>query len=105
MIPEWLPLFITNYTTIMGDFWNWATQGYNITLGVLFYPMFLGGVIGYVYTKQQSVVAAAVAILVIVTAFVGLFAGNDAVVMFLHLLVAFIISGLLLLFLIRVRGR
>ena len=102
---SWLPLLVTNYTEIMGDFWNWSTQGYTISLGVLFYPLFFFGVIGYIYTKQQSVVAASVAILAIITAFAGLFAGNDLVVMVLHLLVAFIISGLLLLFLIKVRGR
>lgn len=105
MILSLLPLLITNYTDIVGDFWGWSTQGYTISLGLLFYPIFFFGVIGYVNTKQQSVVAAAVATLVIITAFADLFAGNDVIVMGLHLMVAFIISGLLLLFLIKVRGR
>jgi len=104
MIPEWLPVLITNYTTIMGDFWTWTTKGYITSIGLLFYPIFLGGIIGYIYTKQQSVVAAAVTILVLVTALTGLFT-DDIILMFLHLLVALIISGLFLMFVIKVRGR
>jgi len=106
MFLDLLPLLVTNYTEVIGDFWNWSLQGYFASVGLLFYPIFFGGVIGYVYTKQQSVVAAAVAILVIITAFAGIFADADTVVvMVLHLMTAFIISGLFLIFIIKVRGK
>jgi hypothetical protein len=58
-----------NWTNITGGYVEWATQGYVIALGFLFWPLVFTGVIGYVYLKQQSLVAAVAVILIIFAVF------------------------------------
>jgi len=48
---------------------EWSTHGYVMALGFFFWPLVFTGIIGYVYLKQQSLVAAAMAILILFAAF------------------------------------
>ena len=66
--------------------------------------MFEGWVnLGYIYFKQQSVIAAAVAILVIMAGLGSAFVGLNPFVEFLLIIVTLVITGLLLMFLTRIR--
>lgn len=58
-----------NFTNITSGYIEWATQGYVIALGFILWPLVFTGVIGYVYLKQQSLVAAVAAILIIFAVF------------------------------------
>jgi len=95
---------ISNFTEITSNLTKWSLQGYETTLGVVFYAIVFSAIIGYVYLKQQSAVAAVAVILIIVTAFGVILTGLDPWVNFLYLIVAFTITGLILIFVIRKRG-
>jgi hypothetical protein len=82
---------------------QWSMQGYTTALGFFVWPIIFIGVITYVYLKNQSVVAASIAILIIVTAFSDTFIDVPALYTFLHVLVALIIAGLFLVFFTKMR--
>lgn len=92
-----------NWTYIMENFISWSTQGYVNVVGFFFWPIMFSAVIGYIYIKQQSVVAAAVAIIILFGAFAasGIFAGVEIIVQFFQVMVALAITGLVLLFVAR----
>jgi len=96
---------ITNFTDLINGtgIIGYATQGYITTMGFFFYPLFFSGIIGYVYMKQQSLVALAVVILIVFTLFGDLFLGVTMFVILMHIITALIISGLILGFLIYIR--
>lgn len=73
-------------------------QGYVNALGFFVWPILFMAVIGYIYLKQESVVAAAVATLILSAAFVGtnLFAGVEVLVQFLQIVVALAFTGLII---------
>lgn len=98
-----LPVLVVNYTYIMGDLFNWSMQGYVNAMGFFLWPFIFSVVIGYVYLKQQSAVAAAVATLIIFAAFGEYLMGVDIWVSLMHLLVALTITGLVVVFLTRIR--
>lgn len=92
-----------NWTYIMENFIAWSTQGYTNVVGFFFWPIMFSAVIGYIYIKQQSVVAAAVATIILFGAFAtsGVFAGVEIIVQFFQIMVALAFTGLVLLFVAR----
>ena len=97
---------MNNITYIMENFWAWSTQGYIDTVGYFFWPIMLSAAIGYIYLKNQSVIAAVVAILLFLAAFgsSGIFIHLSPFVMILQLIVTISLTGLVVLFLSRWRN-
>ena len=93
-------LLLTNFTTIMQDFWNWSFQGYTNVVGFFFYPIIFSAIIGYIYLKNQSALTATVAILLFFGAFgaTGVFADVPYLVMAFQLIVTVVSAVLVLLF-------
>jgi len=79
-------------------------QGYHTALGAFVWPLIFCGVIGYVYLKQQSYVAAAVAAMIIISVFGNYMTGMETFMSILWILVALAITGLFLIFLSKRRG-
>jgi hypothetical protein len=73
-------------------------QGYSTVFGIFLWPLLFMGVIGYVYLKQQSFVAAAIAVMIIVSVFGNILMGVTEVVILLYLFVSLAMTGLLLVF-------
>jgi len=97
---------ITNFSEIINGtgIINYSMQAYIGIFGVFTYPLIFCGVIGYVYMKQQSVIAAAVVTLILFAAF-DLVAGVEIFVMVMHIFVAIAVGALFLLFFSRWRNR
>ena len=100
---------MNNFTYIMENFMNWSMQGYTNVLGVsvgggFVWAFIFSIVIGYVYIKNQSVVAAAVAALIIFTVFADALLDIPEFVMVIHITVALIFTMLLLIFISKYRG-
>lgn len=93
-----------NFTYWINNFWSQVMYGYNMVLGAFVWPIMFGGVIGYIYLKNQSFVSAAVGILIVVAAFSNAWIGMDILVNILFILVALALTGLLLLFLAKRRN-
>lgn len=96
---------ITNYTDLINGtgLLDYSMQAYVTIFGVFTYPLIFCGIIGYVYMKQQSVIAASVATLILFAAFdVGVL-GADVFVMIMHILVTIAVGSLFLLFFARWR--
>jgi len=92
-----------NWSYWMQNFMEQAFLGYENVFGYLFYPILFTGIIGYVYLKNQSYVAAAVATLIIFAAFGDAFMGVQLWVSLMHILVSLALTGLLLIFLTKIR--
>ena len=93
-----------NFSYIQSHLVEWSLQGYVNSLGYFFLPLMFCAVIGYVYFKQQSYVAAVIAALVLFSVFGEAMLGVEVFTMFLHLVVALVVSILFLVFLTRRRG-
>ena len=89
---------ITNYTDIINGtgIIEYSMSAYVGILGVFTYPLIFCGIIGYVYLKQQSVVAVAVATLVLFTAF-DVATGVEGFIMMLHIFITIAVGALFLL--------
>lgn len=96
---------ITNFTELVNGtgILDYSMQAYVEILGVFTYPLIFCGIIGYVYMKQQSVVAAAVATLVLFAAFDSVIFGAGIFVTIMHILVTIAIGALFLMFFTRWR--
>lgn len=96
---------ITNFSELINGtgIINYSMQAYIGILGVFTYPLIFCGIIGYVYTKQQSVIAAAVATLVLFAAFDAVILGVGIFVTVVHILVTIAIGALFLMFFTRWR--
>ena len=96
---------VTNFTELINGtgIINYSMQAYVGILGVFTYPLIFCGIIGYVYMKQQSVIAAAVATLVLFAAFDVLIMGAGVLVMVMRILVTISIGALFLMFFTRWR--
>jgi hypothetical protein len=73
--------------------------GYQTALGFFVWPLIFSAVIGYVYLKQQSFVAAAVAAMIIISAFGNYLMHMETWVIIMYILVSLAITGLVLIFL------
>lgn len=76
-------------------------SGYADILGVFMWPFFFAVIIGYVYVKQESLVAAAIATLIIFAAFGDILMGASIFSMIMHIAVSLIFTGLVLLWISR----
>ena len=95
---------VTNFSELINGtgLLNYSMQAYVGILGVFTYPLIFCGIIGYVYMKQQSVIAAAVTTLILFTAF-DVVAELPIFVMVMHILVTIAIGALFLMFFTRWR--
>ena len=93
-------LLLTNFTTIMENFWEWTLQGYINAVGFLFYPIVFSAIIGYIYLKNQSALSATIAILLFFGAFgaTGVLANVPALMMVFYLITTLVSGVLVLLF-------
>ena len=95
-----------NFTYIMENFWTWSLQGYSTTLGFFFWPIVLSGIIGYIYLKNQSAMAATVAILLFMAAFAttGIWTDIGPFVMILQIIVTLTSATLVVIFISKWRA-
>jgi hypothetical protein len=93
-----------NFSYWQQHFFELAMQGYETVLGVFLWPLLFMGVIGYIYLKQQSLVAASIVILIFICAFGNVFFGVDELMILLYLFVSLTFTGLLLVFLTKRRN-
>lgn len=77
---------------------------YEAVLGMFFWVIIFTGIIGYVYVKQQSYVAAAVASLILISALANYLYGVSAWMNMLTILMALAFTGLLLIFISKRRN-
>jgi len=89
---------ITNFSDLINNTGviDYSMSAYVGILGVFTYPLIFCGIIGYVYMKQQSVIAASVATLILFTAF-DIATGVETFIMILHIFVTISIGALFLL--------
>lgn len=76
-------------------------SGYVTVMGVFVWPIIFVAIIGYVYLKQQSLTVAAIAALIIFAVFGNALIGVDILINFLYIAVSLIVTGVVLLFIIR----
>lgn len=95
---------MTNFTELINGtgIIDYSMQAYVGILGVFTYPLIFCGIIGYVYMKQQSIIAAAVATLILFTAF-DITTGVEPFIMIMHIFVTIAVGSLFLLFFSRMR--
>ena len=95
---------ITNFSDIINGtgIIDYSMQAYIGVLGVFTYPLIFCGIIGYVYMKQQSVIAAAAATLILFTSF-DIVTQVPIFVMVMHIFVTIAIGALFLMFFTRWR--
>jgi len=94
-----------NFTYWQQHLIEFSIRGYVDVVGFFFWSILFTGVIAYIYVKNQSAVAAAVAILIIFAAFTGtgIFLEVPFFVMFFQAIVAVSLAGLVVVFLMRRR--
>jgi len=88
-----------NFTYWQQHLFEQIMYGYNAVLGLFVWPLIFTAVIGYVYLKQQSFVAAAVAAMIIIAVFGNYMVGMEIWVSLMYILVALAITALFLMFL------
>ena len=91
---------ITNFTDLINGtgIIDYSMSAYINILGAFTYPLIFCGIIGYVYMKQQSVIAASVATLILFAAFNTAILGVDIFVTVMHILITISIGALFLMF-------
>ena len=98
-----------NFTYIQEHLVSWSMQGYETVLGGFVYPLIFTAIIGYVYLKQQSAVAASIGILIILAAFgpilINYAAGVAIWVTIMEIIVFLSITALVLIFFTKWRNR
>lgn len=94
----------TNFTYWQEHLMEQIMLGYHIALGLFVWPLIFMAVIGYVYFKQQSYVAAAVAAMIIVSVFGNYMVGMEIWISLMYILVALAVTALFLIFLTRRRN-
>lgn len=77
---------------------------YEAILGVFAWVLIFSGIIGYVYLKQRSYTAAAVAALVIVTVFTNYWYGVETWLTIIYIFTALAFTALLLIFISKRRN-
>jgi len=92
-----------NFTWIQQHFVEWTMSGYTTVLGVFVWPLIFTGIIGYVYLKNQSLVIAVAAILMIMAVFGNALVGVDVWINLLYVFSAIVIAVLFLIFFVRRR--
>lgn len=94
---------IHNFTYIQQHLIEWSLQPYINIFGFFFYPLLFMVIGGYIYLKQQSVVAWAVGMLIFIVAFGNTFMEVSILVTFLQITVSLVFMGLMLVFITKIR--
>jgi len=92
-----------NWTYISQNLVEWSLQPYITAMGFLFWPTMFSAVIGYVYLRNQSLVSAAIISLILFGVFGNLLMNVDLWISTMQILISLIITGLVLVFLTRMR--
>lgn len=94
-----------NFTYFIENFWDYTLQGYITSMGYFWYPLVIGGIIGYIYVKTQSVLVFSVGTLLIFVGYAStnIFANVGIFTILLQIIVTLSIAGLIVLFLSRWR--
>jgi hypothetical protein len=94
-----------NVSYIMGNFMSWSMQGYTTALGFFVWPIIFAGVIGYIFIKNSSALSASVAIIILFACLAGTgwIAGVPVLALFLQVVVALSITGVIVFLLTRRR--
>ena len=95
---------LNNFTYWQENLMDQIMLGYDTALGIFVWPLLFMAVIGYVYLKQQSFVAAAVATMIIISVFGNYLAGMETWINIIYILVALTITALFLIFLSKRRN-
>ena len=82
---------------------DWSLQGYTHLLGFLFWPIIFTTIGVYIYMKQQSVVAWAVGMLILIAAFSNNMLGVDPWFNLMYILISLSFTGLVLVFITKYR--
>lgn len=93
-----------NFTYITQHLMEWSFKGYISAVGLFFWPIVFSTIIVYIYLKNQSFVAAAAGILIIVAVFGNALVGVDPWMNLLYICVSIIVSGLVLMIFVKRRG-
>jgi len=93
-----------NWSDWSSDLIGKSMMGYETSMGVFVWVLIFTGIIGYVYLKQQSFTAAAVAALVVLTAFINYLFGVEAWTNMIIILICLAFTGLLLIFITKRRN-
>jgi len=94
---------MSNFTYWQENLLSQIMLGYETALGFFVWPLLFIAVIGYVYLKQQSFVAAAVAAMTIFAVFGNYLIGVQTFVNLMYILVALAVTALFLIFLTKRR--
>ena len=81
-----------------------ALQPYETAMGMIFWVLIFTFIIGYVYMKQQSFVAAAVAALIIISVIGNYLVGMEAWVNLMTVFIALVFTALFLYFISKRRN-
>jgi len=94
-----------NWTYIMENFMEWCMQGYVGILGAFVWPIIFVAIIGYVYIKQQSAVAAAIATLMLSVVMISsnFIMKISPLMQFLQIMVCLVLAGLMVYWIARRR--
>jgi len=95
---------MVNWSEWQSDLVGKSMLPYENILGVFAWVLIFTGVIGYVYLKQQSWTAAAISILIILTAFSNYLFGVDMWVNLLTVIMCLAFTGLMVLFISKRRN-
>lgn len=97
---------MVNWSDWQGDIIGKSMSGYETTMGVFAWVLIFSGIIGYVYLKQQSYVAAAVASVVLLTAFAagGYLLDMSSWVILMTIFLSLAFTGLFVLFISKRRN-
>ena len=95
-----------NWSDWSSDLIGKSMAGYETSMGAFAWVLIFTGIIGYVYIKQQSFVAAAVASAVLLTAFAatGYLVGVDSWVLLITVFLSLSFTGLFVLFISKRRN-
>jgi hypothetical protein len=93
-----------NFTYISQHLLDWSLQGYLTLIGGGFFWSIIFVVISvYIYLKNQSMVVWAISILILLAAFGNTIAGVGGLITFLHISIALVFTGLILIFVTKYR--
>ena len=97
---------MVNWSDWTGNFVDKSMSPYETTMGVFAWVLIFTSIIGYVYLKQQSYVAAAVAGIVLLTAFAatGYLVGADSWILMITIFISLAVTGLFVLFISKRRN-
>lgn len=87
----------------MQHFFETGMQAYTNIIGFLIYPWLFTVIGGYIYLKNQSVVAYAVFMLIVFAAFGNVLVGVELWVTFVQITFSLAIMGLFLIFFTKIR--